>query len=180
MGACLQFIDRPPGRIHDRADVFVQLLVPEANDAKAAEAESLSFTVHPNPERRLGLLLKMGKITAVEHGSPANKAGVVAGDRIVQVGELSTSDPTFDAMTFPEQTRRAAAGEGKISIKVERDNADVIRIARSGAEIRKTVADGLTAIILGCQNTTPLDGRIRFVELFADLGVRVMQLPIDA
>jgi membrane dipeptidase len=30
--------------------------------------------------------------------------------------------------------------------------------------------------LLGCQNSSPLNDRLRFVELFADLGVRVMQL----
>jgi hypothetical protein len=39
LGECLQFIDRPSDRIHDRADVFVQLLISEANDAEAACGE---------------------------------------------------------------------------------------------------------------------------------------------
>jgi membrane dipeptidase len=60
--------------------------------------------------------------------------------------------------------------------ELERQNGDFIRIARSAAEIRRTMAEGRTAILLGAQNSELLGGRIAFVELFHDMGLRSMQL----
>jgi membrane dipeptidase len=55
-------------------------------------------------------------------------------------------------------------------------NSDVAGIARNVQDIRKLREEGRTAVLLGFQNTSSLQGRIRFVELFAELGVRVFQL----
>ncbi|HUA53079.1 MAG TPA: membrane dipeptidase [Candidatus Sulfotelmatobacter sp.] len=59
---------------------------------------------------------------------------------------------------------------------LERDNADLVGVARSAAEIRAIAASGRTALLLGCQNSELLGGRVGFVELFAAMGVRVIQL----
>lgn len=59
---------------------------------------------------------------------------------------------------------------------LERDNDDLIRIVRRADDIRACAADGKLGILLGYQNTNLLEDRIRFVELFADMGVRVLQL----
>ena len=56
MGACLQFINRPPDRIHDRADVFVQLLIPVANDAEAARGEPVGTPLVMRDDFRLQML----------------------------------------------------------------------------------------------------------------------------
>src|SRR4051812_25851392 len=53
--------------------------------------------------------------------------------------------------------------------ELERGNADLMRIARTAAEIRRAVADGRTAILLGAQNSELLNGRVSFVELFAEM-----------
>jgi microsomal dipeptidase-like Zn-dependent dipeptidase len=55
-------------------------------------------------------------------------------------------------------------------------NADLVTIARAPGEIEAAHRAGRTALILGFQNSNLLEGRIRFVELFAELGVRVIQL----
>jgi microsomal dipeptidase-like Zn-dependent dipeptidase len=55
-------------------------------------------------------------------------------------------------------------------------NADLVVIARSVDDIMAAHRSGRTALIMGFQNANLLDGRIRFVELFAELGVRVIQL----
>lgn len=57
-----------------------------------------------------------------------------------------------------------------------RENEDIVAIATSVAEIRAANAAGKLAIVLGYQNTNLFSGRIRFVEIFHDLGVRVVQL----
>jgi len=57
-----------------------------------------------------------------------------------------------------------------------RANADIATIARSTDDILSAHRDGKVAMLFGYQNTNLLDGRIRYVELFAELGVRVLQL----
>lgn len=57
-----------------------------------------------------------------------------------------------------------------------RANSDLVTIALKTDDILAANRDGKTALLLGYQNTNLLDGRIRYVELFADLGVRVLQL----
>ena len=58
----------------------------------------------------------------------------------------------------------------------ERENADVMAIARSAADVVQAKASGRIAVVLGFQNATLFDSRIGFVELFADMGIRVVQL----
>lgn len=57
-----------------------------------------------------------------------------------------------------------------------RANADISEIALTAADIRRISGEGKLAIIMGFQNANLFEGRIRFVELFAELGVRVVQL----
>lgn len=59
---------------------------------------------------------------------------------------------------------------------MERDNADLIQIVRRVADIEACKSQGKLGILLGYQNTNLLEDRVRYVELFADLGVRVLQL----
>jgi len=57
-----------------------------------------------------------------------------------------------------------------------RANADLVGIAHGAADIEALASQGKLALILGFQNANLLEGHIGFVELFADLGVRVIQL----
>ncbi|GAA1005128.1 membrane dipeptidase [Acrocarpospora pleiomorpha] len=57
-----------------------------------------------------------------------------------------------------------------------RENADLVTIARTTADIEAANASGRTAVLLGTQNSSPIEDRIDFVELFHDMGLRVMQL----
>lgn len=59
---------------------------------------------------------------------------------------------------------------------LERENGDLMRIVRRADDIRKCVADDKVGILMGYQNSNLLEGHIRYVELFADMGVRVLQL----
>lgn len=60
--------------------------------------------------------------------------------------------------------------------RMARANADLMLIARTAADIEHAHETGRVAFLLGFQNSTLFDGRIDYVELFADLGVRVVQL----
>jgi microsomal dipeptidase-like Zn-dependent dipeptidase len=57
-----------------------------------------------------------------------------------------------------------------------RANADLALIATRVADIEHAHASGRVALLLGYQSINCLQGRIRFVELLADLGVRAIQL----
>src|SRR5579875_1189304 len=57
-----------------------------------------------------------------------------------------------------------------------RENADIVALAGSAAEVRAITASGRMALILASQNTELFGGRVRFVELFVDMGIRVVQL----
>jgi microsomal dipeptidase-like Zn-dependent dipeptidase len=57
-----------------------------------------------------------------------------------------------------------------------RECEEMMVIARCADDILKAHAAGKIAVLLGFQNINLLEGRIRYVELFADLGVRVLQL----
>lgn len=57
-----------------------------------------------------------------------------------------------------------------------RDNADILRPVRRVADIHAAKAENKTGIILGWQNTSPLEDRLDYLEIFKDLGVGIMQL----
>lgn len=57
-----------------------------------------------------------------------------------------------------------------------REQAELAEIATTAAAVERIAAQGRVAVILGFQNANLYEGRIRFVELFAELGVRVVQL----
>lgn len=57
-----------------------------------------------------------------------------------------------------------------------RENADLVSLARSTADIGRARDEGRTAIILGFQNAQAFEDDLGHVETFADLGVRVVQL----
>jgi microsomal dipeptidase-like Zn-dependent dipeptidase len=59
---------------------------------------------------------------------------------------------------------------------LERENSDVMVIARTMTDIERARSENKIAVVLGFQNATLFDGRIGFVELFADMGIRVVQL----
>jgi regulator of sigma E protease len=58
-----------------------------------SEPKRETIEVAPNPIRTLGLVMKIGKITAVQDDSPAAKAGVRAGDFIKKINGEDVGDP---------------------------------------------------------------------------------------
>ena len=57
-----------------------------------------------------------------------------------------------------------------------RNNEDLIRIVRSVDEIHEAVAEGVLAALLGFQNSTMLGDDPEMAGIFADVGIRVVQL----
>lgn len=57
-----------------------------------------------------------------------------------------------------------------------RENADLITPVRTVADIHRAKAENRTGIIIGWQNTSPIEDRLDYIELFKELGVGIMQL----
>lgn len=70
-----------------------------------------------------------------------------------------------ETMTYLAKYRRVVA-----------ENADLVEIATSGADIERIAASGRTAIVFGFQNTAPVEHNIDLFGTFRDLGVCIMQL----
>ncbi len=57
-----------------------------------------------------------------------------------------------------------------------RANADLLMLVRSSADVEAAKRVGKTGIILGFQNAHAFEDHLGYVEAFADMGVRVVQL----
>jgi membrane dipeptidase len=60
--------------------------------------------------------------------------------------------------------------------KLIRDNSDLLTLVRSAADIKQAKQDGKTGIIMGFQNAHAFEDNLGYIEAFADMGVRVVQL----
>jgi membrane dipeptidase len=56
------------------------------------------------------------------------------------------------------------------------ENADLIRPVRRLSDIAAAKTEGRTGIIMGWQNTSPIEDRLDYLEIFKTLGVGIMQL----
>ena len=104
--------------------------------AKNENENEITVRVAPNPMRRLGLVMGMGPVTAVQQDSPADAAGIRPGDVIRQVD----GDPIGDPMTLPDRLRRMADKQPQVTLTIEgRDEPlDVaLRPAESYNEVAK-------------------------------------------
>ena len=57
-----------------------------------------------------------------------------------------------------------------------RDNSDVVRIVTSADELKAAADDGVLGIVMGFQNSSMLGDDPEMAQIFADVGVRVVQL----
>lgn len=56
------------------------------------------------------------------------------------------------------------------------ENADLIQQAHSTGDIYRAKKEGKTAVVLSWQNTAGIEDRIDYLQIFAKLGVKIMQL----
>lgn len=75
-----------------------------------------TLVIAPNPMKRLGLVMNMGPITAVQQGSPAETAGLKADDFIEKVNDQPVGDP----ITLPERLQRMAAAGEDVKLTITR------------------------------------------------------------
>lgn len=57
-----------------------------------------------------------------------------------------------------------------------RDNGDLLTLVRSTSDILRAQQEGRTGIILGFQNAHAFEDNLGYIEAFAEMGVRVVQL----
>lgn len=56
------------------------------------------------------------------------------------------------------------------------ENSDLAMLVRKGEDIQKAQSLGKVGLILGTQNASPLEDDLALVEVFSELGVKIMQL----
>ena len=87
------------------ADTPVELRIRRPEPDKEDSFEDVSVTLQPMPARRMGLVMTMGPIAAVQKDSPAEQAGLAAGDQIVAIdgqaiGAEESGQPSLDPATL--------------------------------------------------------------------------------
>lgn len=97
--------------------------------------ERATFEIGPNPMERLGLVMTLGPITAVEAGSPADKAGLVAGDQLVAVDGV-----TIGAAENGEEAIDPVLLEDRLVASAVRGESVVLTVAGAQGEREVTVA----------------------------------------
>jgi regulator of sigma E protease len=93
--------------------------------------ELIDVAIAPRPLRTLGMTMQMGKIVAVQEGSPADEAGIKPGDFIDKIevagGATSSGDQpalSGDPMLAPEELRRLAEEDGDVKLSLRRASTE--------------------------------------------------------
>lgn len=93
------------------------------------ETKIFNIDIPAIPTRTLGLVMKFGKITAVQDGSPADQAGIQKGDRLLEIdGAPVEGEKPIDPAALPQQLA-ARAGE-TVSLVLDRGGKRIETEAR--------------------------------------------------
>ena len=95
--------------------------------AKDGPTETLEISVPPRPLQTLGLVMKMGPITAIQENSVAAAAGLRAGDQIVSID----GQPVGDPITLPERIRRMAGNPVEFTIERKGEDGKVKQVTQT-------------------------------------------------
>lgn len=74
-----------------------------AADGAPAEPQRIEVTVPKVPMRTVGVVMEMGKIAAIQNGSPAEAAGIQPGDKLVAVDGEPVGDPLRLPLFFSQR-----------------------------------------------------------------------------
>lgn len=90
----------------------------------------------------------------------------------LRAGGVTAANATVTVWEGAEESLRAVGGWNQFA----RRNADLMILARTTEDIRRAKTEGKVAILLGTQNTSIYGDDYRLVEVFAQLGVKIVQL----
>jgi len=96
------------------SDKPVELTV-DRKRAGAADQETVSIRLPPQPGRTLGIVMGIGPVKAVQADSPAAAAGVKAGDRLVSIGGA----PVGPLLQLDANLRRQAGTPVRLEVAAE-------------------------------------------------------------
>ena len=116
--------------VDDELEFTVQRKDPNSPSGHETEHK---LTVDPNPVRHLGIVMEPGPILAVRDGSPAKKAGLKTGDKILLVNDEPIGDPLRVSATI----RRFAGSEVKLSILRDGEKQDITVMPRVEDVLRR-------------------------------------------
>ena len=91
------------------------------SDSEGGEKTEVTIELPANPFKHLGVVMEMGPIAAVQAGSPAEKAGVKPGDKIVSINGQPPVDPFF----LPHWLRSESEQGGELQITVARGSEEI-------------------------------------------------------
>ncbi|HEY2883299.1 MAG TPA: PDZ domain-containing protein, partial [Pirellulales bacterium] len=121
--AMVKFQDDPIHVTVERTSSDPEHLAP-AKDAhgnpEKPPIKTVEITVQPAPRRDLGLVMSLGPVVAVQANSPAEKAGIKVGDRIVSVN----GQPVGKPVTLGEKLRQWAIAGKPVQLEIERTEGD--------------------------------------------------------
>lgn len=101
----------------DRINKSIEVTVERPSSVEGEAPQRLNIVVAPNPMPRLGLVMKMGEITAVRAGSPAAAAGIKPGQRITRiVVSDSGREVPLDPVALPLELRQLAGSKVDITV----------------------------------------------------------------
>jgi regulator of sigma E protease len=87
----------------------------EASDSTSAAADHFEVTLPPSRMRELGMTMQVGAIGGVRRGTPADRAGLREGDRLISIDGQELGDPLTLAQRLLEHVGR------EVEIAYERD-----------------------------------------------------------
>ena len=101
--------------------------------------ERVTTTVQPNPMERLGLVMTLGGVTAVQRNSPAIEAGLREGDVITAVGDVAIGaavdgSESWDPLLLDERLSAIGARGEETTLTVQR-NGETTELAISPREV---------------------------------------------
>ncbi len=109
------------------SDKTVQITVEREAATKGQPPQRLTIDVGPNPMKTLGLVMKMGEITAIRPGSPAAEKGLKPGQRITRITVTGTDQELpLDPVLLPHQLRRLIGKSVDINLIGENDQRETV------------------------------------------------------
>ena len=90
-------------------------------DADPPKGEQVVITVAPAPQKWLGLVMRMGPVTAVQDDSPAARKGVLPGDLLRRIDGQDAGDP----LTLRDRVYRLSQRLHAVDLVVVRDGKEV-------------------------------------------------------